>query len=429
MPRPPQPVDPEESLHHLIGATIRHWRQEVRKISLTELAKMIYIDVSQVSKWERGEIPVPAHRVADLDEALQAGRQIAALYAAVTELEELRARERVTVEDTEAAGTDETDMRRRAALQMLAALSAGAAIPPGALETVLSGVTPDSIDQMDVDRWERTVHEYRHVCLMRWTGALIPDLTADIVAVGKLLERKNPPSVHTRLLRVSAELSGRLAIELDDIGDRRAARVTWAAARRAADASGDRDLSVWVRGYEADQARWSGCPDHVVTGLADEAIALSGGKPSRGLGRAYAARASVAARQGDKHAAFDALENLAEVTDRVLEELPEYHLRWNEAYAYTFLGDGRASSSLDRALALYPPGTMTPVANLRLIQALDLVQQREINEGLEQALTVLQEGPISTTRYHLAERILGALPEQARKLPAARDLRALTVRV
>jgi len=165
-------------------------------------------------------------------------------------------------------------MKRRAALQMLAALSAGAAIPPGALEMVLSGAAPGFVDQVDVDRWEQTVHEYRHVSLMRWTGALIPDLTADLVALGRLLERKNPPSVHTRLLRVSAELSGRLAAELDDIGDRRAARVAWASARRAADASGDRDLSVWVRGYEADQARWSGCPDHVVTGLADEAIAL-----------------------------------------------------------------------------------------------------------------------------------------------------------
>jgi hypothetical protein len=222
---------------------------------------------------------------------------------------------------------------------------------------------------------------------------------------------------------VGAGLSGILATQLDDVGDRRAARVTWSAARRAADASGDRNLSVWARGYEADETTWTGRPTQAVIDLADEAIEIAEGVPSRGLGRAYAARARLAAREGDKTAAFAALDGMTDVTAHGLGDFPERLLRWNQAYVYTLVGDPRAESALDQAFALYPPDTLGPVSNLRLIQAVGLVRQREVEEGIRHAITALEEGPISTTRRHLTGQIVKALPDRAQALPDARELR------
>ena len=160
-------------------------------------------------------------------------------------------------------------MKRRAAIQLMAALGAGAAIPPGALETVLSGID-DAIgkDRLDLAEWERVVHDYDHRIHSSPAGALIGDLTADIVALDASFERRLPPLQQAGLLRVSAAFSGVLAIELMDAGDARAARVAWTTAARAADGSGDKDLRVWVRGRAAQDALFTGRSPHAVNELA-----------------------------------------------------------------------------------------------------------------------------------------------------------------
>lgn len=327
-------------------------------------------------------------------------------------------------------------MKRRRALQLIAALSAGMTIPPGFLEEVLAGVTPTPDDRTDLDEWERVVHEYGCLLETRPTGALIPDLIADIIAVGALMGGQNSSQGQSRLLRISAGLCGLLAVELGDKGDQRAARVSWNAAQRAADASGDRDLRVWVRGRAAQDAFWAGRPHDVVTQLTDEAIDIAGGTPSAGLARAHIARAYLASRQDDDAGASSSVKTAEHVYGQLDHQVArlsalgfaESHLRWGAAYVYTRTGDDQAEAALEQAQALFPSGAVSQVANLSLMRARRLIATREIGEGLGHALTALQErsGTMSARARLLVGEVVGALPDEARALPAARELHALT---
>ncbi|MFI0404582.1 XRE family transcriptional regulator [Actinomadura sp. 3N508] len=340
-----------------------------------------------------------------------------------------------TVEPSPIPDDGDDDVKRRAALQLLTALGAGAAIPPGVLEEVLAGVDRATGQKVDVDEWEQTVHEYGQQIVVRPTGALVGDLTADIIAVGALLDQPRAPLEQARLLRVSAGLSGLLAIEFGDAGKERPARITWGTARRAADASGDRDLRVWTRGRAAQDAFWAGRPPEVVAALTDEAIAIANGAPSAGLARAHAARAYMAADQGDGAKALASVREIKEMFGRL--PLPagsqtvlafrESQMRWAESYVLTRTGDSHAADVLDQAIALYPPSSVVPIKNLSLIQAEALVRGRQIDAGLEQAVATLQERPgyMAVGTGPLARNVLNALPEQARALPAARELCAL----
>ncbi|MFC5747286.1 XRE family transcriptional regulator [Actinomadura rugatobispora] len=334
-------------------------------------------------------------------------------------------------------GSDE--VKRRAALQLIGAIGAGTAVPPGVLEQVLAGIE-DALDgPLDLPEWERVVHEHGQRIVTRPAGALVGDLTADIIAVGELLKRKHTTPERAGLLRVSSNLSGLLAIDVGDMGDQRAARVTWNTAKRAADASGDHDLRVWVRGRAAEEAAWARRPARVVTDLVNEAVALAGDPPSRGLrsgglARAHSAHAYMAADRGDASQARASIADLHRTFERMpqSDELSalsfrESQLRWVESFVHTRTGHKQADATLSRAMSLYPAEAQGPLANLALMQAAHLVRTREIDAGLKRALTALEDTHIATTaRLSLANMVLQALPEQARSHPAARELRELT---
>ncbi|HEY8481198.1 MAG TPA: XRE family transcriptional regulator, partial [Spirillospora sp.] len=334
-------------------------------------------------------------------------------------------------ETTPDLGSDE--MRRRAALQLLTAVSAGAVIPPGALEQILSGIDAALGNPVDLDDWDRVVQEYGQRLIQEPPGALVTGLTADIVAVGELLKRHLAEHERAGLLRVAAGLSGLLAMDLGDVGDQRAARVTWATARRAADRSGDQALRVWVRGRAAQDAAWAGRPASVVEDLADEALLIAGGTALPGAARALAARAYLAADQGDTAAATAALDDLTDMFDRLppsggqmVLAYAEPQLRWAHAYVQTWTGNPRAADTAQEAIAMYPAGAAGPIANLKLMQAAAMVQAREVTAGLEQALTTMQRFPPTTARTSVAKHILRTLPSEARELSAAKELHAIT---
>ncbi|MDL4775383.1 XRE family transcriptional regulator [Actinomadura xylanilytica] len=325
-------------------------------------------------------------------------------------------------------------MKRRAALQLITALGAGAAVPPGVLEELLSGIDRVLSLDTDIEEWERVVHDYGHQIYRRPFEALAPALTADIVAVGELLKQGRPPRQQVGLLRVSAGLSGVLAETLSNLGDDRAARRTWHTARRAADASGDRTLRVWVRGRAAQNATWTGISHQAVMTMVGDAARIANGTPSSGLARAHAAGAYTAAFHGDHATAHESLDMLKRTFDRLphssseptVLEFRESQLQWNEAYVRTVTGDKSALKAVDDAHTLYPPTAVAPITNLHLMRAIDLVKCGGVREGLELAVTSLSDRPrpVMATRQ-LVGQMLGALPHPARALPAARELRAL----
>ncbi|WP_242908658.1 XRE family transcriptional regulator [Actinomadura terrae] len=337
--------------------------------------------------------------------------------------------------DTSIVGDTEDDVKRRALLRLIAALSTGAAVAPGELEALLSDIDNVLDLNTDVEEWEQVVYDYGHQIYRRPFESLLPAVAADIYAVGELLDKGRPPGEQAGLLRVSAGLSGVLAEIFSNMGDDRAARRSWYTARRAADASGDRRVRVWARGRAAQNASWAGGSHETVMTLVSDAAEIADGVPSSGLARAYAAGAYMAAFNGDTETARDNIESLK----RTFDQLPQNsnmptvldfqvsQLYWNEAYVGITLGDKGALTAVDNSHACYPPTATAPIINLHLMRAINLLQCGEVGEALDLAATSLHDRPrpVMATRQ-LVDQMLGALPGKARTLPAARELRALT---
>jgi tetratricopeptide (TPR) repeat protein len=334
------------------------------------------------------------------------------------------------------------DVRRRALLELMAVLGAGMAVPVASVDTALAALE-DSLGrqaaELDVPDWQNTAWQYSQTIWVQPVGVLMHDLTADIMALGAALQRESRPPVRQELLRVSAQLAAYMAQELSDMGRLRDARRSLQAAAHAADESGDRDLSTWVRSYHASRALWEDRPVQIVSGLLDDALGHASGRPTAGLAKALMIHAQLLATQGDAVGAGKALHNLRQVFGNLPDHItqdrisphgyPEGALWETEGFAYAILGDTkRAVSATDQAFSLMPEERSGSRTNINLMRALALVRDRDITEGLTHAVETMRGMPTSTSRRRITGEILKALPdEKSRTLPAARELRALTI--
>ncbi len=430
-----EPVDPTASPWHLLGAAMRHWREDVRGLSLRDVAAKNYVDPGDLSKWERGLARPQADTVSRIDAHLAANNQLVALHTAIYDLDRLR--RRVTLRDRTPT-QDEDDVERRTLLHLLSAFGATAALPPGTVDTVFAGVKRSLDDRLenDLDDWEQTAWEYAQSIWIESPGALIPDLAADLLQIGRLLDRDLPGPVRDGLMRVSAQLGVYMAMELSDTGNQRASWRSWRSARRAADVSGDLRLAVWVRGREASDAFWDGRPAGVVDELLNQAIRLANGRPYKGLATALETQARHLVTQGNATEALTAIDNLNDLFERLPANVttdhistfgvPEELLWFTRSYVYAHLGDSRqACAAADRALALCPPEKKGGRANMNLLQSLALVRDHDIRDGLNHALASVDGVPMTSSRRHILDRIIQSLPEQVHAQPAAHHLRAL----
>ncbi|WP_084265760.1 hypothetical protein [Actinomadura macra] len=334
-------------------------------------------------------------------------------------------------------------VKRRALLELVTALGAGAALPTDALSTVLSGIEEALSERADVDvnHWQDCAWEHSRAIWVEPTGALVGDLAADILALGTALRRESRWLARQKLLRSSAEISAYMAQELSDMGRIRGARRCFQTAIRAADESEDCGLATWVRAYHAARAAWEGRDSTAVARLIDDALKNAGGTPSVGLATALQTRAEVLADQGDADGAEEALVELRRVHAALPDQVtadhisprgwPEDYLRFSESFVYSVLGKtAQAKAAIDQGLQLLPPERSGTRVNLKLMRSLSLVHEHETSDGLDSAIESMQAMPNSTARRRIANEIIRALPdERARALPAARELRALTAGV
>lgn len=432
MPRRPDDVDPAASPWHLLGSELRYWRDDVLHLSQHEAAARALCDRGDLSRWERGVAQALPDVIGRLDVLYGAQGRLKALHMFATEHGKLR-------QDAPGPAPDlaeDDDMHRRAAMQLLAALGAGAVIPPGTLETLFSGI--EAAAARGVDDWEEIVWEHGLSYYTQAPGTLVHTVTADLAEMSRLLHRTSAPAARTALLRVSAQLAVLMGMEMSDVGDLDSSRRSWRMARRAADATQDRDLQVWVRGWEAEYGFWAGRPAPVLARLTGEAVHIAKGNASSGLAEALRAQAFIAAAQGDAgtvRASLGALTNVCEklphaaVNDRTspLWSFGERDAAWARAYSYGLAGDTtQAVRAVDEAIALCPAAFGGNIAHYELVRALSLVGDGHIDDGLTHAVATVRAWPISTTRRRTVVRILDALPEKGRAVEAARELRALT---
>ncbi|MFI0423085.1 helix-turn-helix domain-containing protein [Spongiactinospora sp. 9N601] len=415
------------------GAMRRH--RERSGLGVRDIGAAAHVHFSLVSRWESGRNRPTATAARLVDECLGAEGELIAMHADTVASERRR---KGTSPGGPPIDDEGDDMERRTAIQLIATAGAGAAIPLADLEQAIAGIDRVLDTRIDLDDWERTVREYGYMFNRKPIGGMVTDLTADLAALGHLLGQGNTPRVQAGLLRVSAELSGLLATDLNDTGNSRAARDVWRAARRAADASGDRDLAVWVRAKEATgMCWWPGSSPAVIKGLADRAVHIAGDAPSYGLVRAQIVQGWLAAdgHTGGPADARAALQNFTRTFERLPPSAAEHSdpaatvgeawLHWNEAYLLALIGDDRAADITDQTSSLYRVDPPAPLTLLPLVRALDLVRRREIDDGLTHAVTTLSTGPMSTARRFITTKINKALPRQAHTHPHATELRRL----
>ncbi|MEV8635795.1 helix-turn-helix transcriptional regulator [Streptosporangium sp. NPDC051023] len=434
MPYASKPARPDVSPWHLLGVCILHWRDEVRHLTQRELAKAALVDQGELSRWERGlGRPHPDH-IRGIDNALGAGGQLIALRALIAEIDEIRKSRK----DTNPPSRNEDDVERRAFLQFLTVLGAGSGISASAVDALHSGLrqlTGHAADN-SADDWEQIAWDYAQGVWTEPPGSRVTDLAGDIRDLDQALSRPRTSAEHATLLRVYAQLAAFLALDLAEVSSIRAGWRSWRAARAAADASGDRDLRVWVRSFEADQWFYLRRVGPALDTLLDEAVQLADGHPSRGLTQALRTRGLVLAERGQANLSRSAFQDLKDVYERLPSSVTGDHIsawgvslgsiQYAEALSLTKLGDARAAMPmLDQALAAVPPEKAGGRANLGLIQAWGLIREHEVTEGLDHALDVTSALPITVARRRIAGELLASLPQQARSLPAARDFHAL----
>ncbi|WP_271218104.1 helix-turn-helix domain-containing protein [Streptosporangium carneum] len=429
-----EPVRPDTSPWHLLGACIRHWREDVRQLSQRELAKAALVDQGELSRWERGLGRPHSDHVRGIDNALGTGGHLIALRDLIAEIEEVRE----SGKDTNPPSRNEDDVERRAFLQFLTILSAGSGISASAVDALHSGlrqITGHAADN-SMDDWEQIAWDYAQGVWTEPPGSRVADLTGDIRDLEQALLRTRDQGDRNTLLRVYAQLATFMALDLVEISGARAGWRSWRAARSAADVSGDRELRVWVRAIEASHSFYLRRLGSATDTLVGEALHLADGRPCHGLVEALKTRSRVLAAQGQTDLAHRALHDLREAHERLPSAVTDDHIsvwgmptasiQYAEAFVLIKLGDTTtAMPMLEQALATSPPEKVGGKANIGLLQAWGLVRDRDMAEGLSHALDVTTPLPVTAARRRIASELLASLPQQAKALPAAREFHEL----
>ncbi len=393
-----------------------------------------------VCRWEAGHRP-PAEAVGALDAQLDAGGSLLSLALRIAMADTDRLRKGRIKTDISASDKDD-EMERRAAMQLLAAVGAGLAIPADALEEIRGGIDLAIGSRMGyaTDDWGDIAHEYALSVRTLPPAQLIADLAMDLVGVRSALSTSSATD-HADLLGISAQLAAFFAMALYDMDKVAAARRWWVTARRAADESGHTELRVWVRAREAAQAHYAGRPCQSPLRLTDEAIGIANARPCAGLAEALAIRAAIFAAQGRRADAQESLNVLTDVFGQLQTEVvrdvtsawgwPEQRLRHNEANTFIALKDvPRAREAQRQALELYPPQLRRSTTQVALVEAACRIVEGYVDEGLEYAHQTLGTLPTDQRTFIIRQMILrvySALPERSRNLPAARGLRDLAI--
>ncbi|MDF5759309.1 helix-turn-helix transcriptional regulator [Spongiactinospora sp. TRM90649] len=427
MPRRPDPLTPTQSPWHLLGAAIRHWRGDRTQ---RELGDAVHVDNSVISEYERGTVHPSADTVRLIDEVTGAGGHLIALHAFAVEFDVLRA----GIRRGRPPHTEDDEMERRATVRLLAALSAGAALPLDSLELLRSGLNRALGQADDLDELEAAAYELAYAIRVLPPREFIAKAAPRLADV-QYVARHRRDLEQAGLQRVTGQMSALLAIALHELGDPSAARRWWRTARKAADASGDLGLRVWVRGRHAFTESCALRPVDAASLIA-EAEALAAGKMSAGLMEARIARSMVEIGSGDAGhdpdllAKFD--EDASRLPDAVAGERAaiwgwsqERHV-WERAATCVLIGDPEVYDELTHQARRETNPRAQGILQMR--KSMCLVRMGEVEQAVEETARVYGGLPAQhrTTAVRLwADRIVSALPQQAEGLPAVRELRAL----
>lgn len=258
---------------------------------------------------------------------------------------------------------------------------------------------------------------------------LLPELASEIHLLNA---RRSPGASGARV----AQLSVLVATTLTGLGQVRAARRWWLAARVAADSSGEGWVRSLVRVREAVSGLAERRPLAQLLEMAQEGLAHAVQGPAALVAQARGARAQVLAEMGRTAEAHQALQEMvgaelpaASTASGSLADWASYEVHSVEGRVCSRLGYGIAGCvMLSRALELCPGDWLGERAGVEMELAECLVLDGEVAAGLALALRVLVELPDEWHTYYLydaGERVLSAVREKEPGGAAVRDLQEL----
>lgn len=377
-------------------------------LSIRGLARRSNCSPSYISALEFGKnIPSP-QVVAALDAALGACGELIRLH------------------DVEVGPTE-----RREALGLIGIVlgSASGALPGADGLERIRMLVERRLGGPDLAFWEEVAWEHSHGVGAHPATDGVGRLSADILALETALphvtgDPRPWARVRTRLLYL-------LAYALAGAGREHESRRWWAAARRAA-ADAGADVRAFVSAQEAIQALYERRPLSLVLSRTDEALASD--RPSIARARALGARAHARVLLGDLPAAYADLDEQARVFDRLPDEItrdaasaegwPVTRLLHSRSLVYTLAGHPGAIAAQAEAIAAYPPGTVRPVAQIRLHEAMTVVRAGQVEDGLalaEKALAATQSTGYSCFVGQLAAMVADQAPAGHEAVHSFRD--------
>lgn len=315
------------------------------------------------------------------------------------------------------------DMKRRELLRLGLGLGAVSASEHfrHTVDHVL-GVTDYTIED-----WEVACLDHAHNVLARPATEAHQALIVDLASAQHQLfhDERN-----TDLMRVVARLTVLNANVLTRKGDYDDARRWWVTARHAADASGDSELSVWVRGLEAAFGLYSPRPVDSLLALVSRARHLAGRSVTTGLMATMGSQAQALATLGRDRQACHVL---GELTDAVSRNDAEgigwtrdsiwYVSSWVHAFG------GRETEAAEARLhVLRSSQSYQNVANTRLHEAIATARAGGYVEGVRSAVEVVTgiEPPYrSQMILSTARRVLEAVPMDRRSAGEVREFQVM----
>ncbi|RLU82053.1 hypothetical protein CTZ27_31370 [Streptomyces griseocarneus] len=441
--RRPRKLNCYNSFAEYLGGELYEWRT-FRGLSQQGLADRLHCDRSLISLAESGRHLLSEDMLAACDIVLETGGALSRLRPWAAGDFPPPPHTRSSLGDgasaPPSAGEEgDDDMKRRTILR--AALGASAVLSPPVLELLAaqqaraeSAITTAAGRDALIGHWEETVWRYGCGYGGRAPVAVLHDALLDLEDLHQFLAKLEDDDDRTRVLRVSAQMSGIIALVLGDMGHPRDAHRWYANAAAAAQASKDTAVQAWVTAREAMVPLNWGQPAAALR-LADRARNLAGEGISAAGALAAAAQARAHAALGHTQEARKAIADAEHARERLRDTgatwygYPVQQHLVHASRTYTAIGDtGPADRMQAEALRLISPTSVMSPALIHLDEALCTAAKGDHDSACTQAVHIITTLPPSYRTGLIARRgqeLVGGLPHGAREITAARDLREI----
>lgn len=281
----------------------------------------------------------------------------------------------------------------------------------------------------DLDDWHLACADHLHALRTLPPHEAHEDLLPDLLALRQQLQEPGEKDT-TELLRVLAALSTLHANILTRLGDHGSAVRWWRTARQTADATGDLDLRLLVRGSEAGFGLYGQRDPATVLQLTEKAQQIAGPRPSLGLSLITGTRAKALSLLGRHAEAKQTLQGFVNAApdDWPSSLIPAYwtsdQVQFTESWVYASAGEETAADTARDNVLAHDFLDYQYVANVRLHEALCTVVNGGIDQGAGKAAAVFDTLPRAYRSQMITETgktILRAIPNAQRHRPAARE--------